>query len=121
MTNQHLDLAKVMDCYGGSPQVLIKTMRRIHSSLPAEWQLFLTCCDNGDFNQASIVSHRMAGTLSMAGADEFANLLREISRAAQSRQAIPSDFLARAISFYDEVLAELAAFVGHFPTEANSE
>ena len=121
MTNQHLDLAKVMECYGGSPLVLIKTMRRIHTTLPDEWRLFLNHCDSGDFNQASIVSHRMAGTLSMAGADEFSNLLREISRAAKSQQAVPSDLLARAMRCYDEVLAEIATFVARFPIEARPE
>ncbi len=119
MTNKHLDLAKVMDCYGGSPQVLIKTLRRIHSTLPTEWQLFLTCCDTSDFNQASVVSHRMAGTLSMVGATEFADLMRRISHVTKENRAVPTELLARAITYYDAVLVEIDSFVARFPLEAS--
>ncbi|HSG61403.1 MAG TPA: hypothetical protein VLA24_08210 [Pseudomonadales bacterium] len=118
MTSEHLDLAKVMECYGGSPQVLLKTLRRINTTLPGDWALFMSSCEAGDSDMASVVAHRMAGTVAMIGADDFANFLRELSRTAKSKKSIPSPLLSRALKYYDEVMAELGAVVARFPLEA---
>lgn len=118
MATDHLDVAKVMECYGGSPQILLKTMRRINTTLPSDWSLFMASCEEGNFEMASIVAHRMAGTVAMIGADNFANFLRELSRSAKSKHTIPSPMLVTALKYYDEVMAELGAYVARFPLEA---
>lgn len=121
MANDHLNVAKVMECYGGSPQILLKTMRRINTTFPSEWNLFMANCEAGDFEMASIVAHRMAGTMAMIGADDFANFLRDLSRLAKSKRSIPSPLFVTALKYYDEVMAELGAYVARFPLEAPAQ
>jgi|GEM_PF-3778391 len=121
MTLNHLNLEKVMDCYGGSATVLKKTIGRIYESMPNDWALFLQLCDQAEYQQASIVAHRMAGTVSMVGADEFSKFLREVSRSAKTKEHIPSPILAQGLKYYEELMGEMGQFVTQFPSPADKK
>lgn len=103
-----MDLKSVADCYGGNTAVLMKTVQRIHDHLPSQWKLLLSHIDSGDCEQTSIVSHRMAGTVMMVGAERFSANLRDLSRFSKSGKIPTSQMVAATFGLYELLMQEIA-------------
>jgi hypothetical protein len=103
-----MDLKSVADCFGGNTAVLMKTVQRIHDHLPSQWQLLLDHIEAGDVEQISIVSHRMAGTVMMVGAERFSSNLRDLSRFSKSGKIPNSQMVAATFGLYELLMQEIA-------------
>lgn len=111
MSTSPLDLTKISAYYGGSPEVLLNVFRKLLLVLPDEWALLETQLGNNEVASASVVAHRLSGSVAMVGADALAEDLRQLSHILHASEISPPTKIAAIKSDFDQVLLEIETFV----------
>jgi len=111
---RHLNLKEVAACYGGNPKIVQRTLQRVHDHLPYEWQQLLATIEEGDSHQVAVVSHRIAGTVLMAGAEVFAANLKEMSHYARMGKLPSAQMIATSLGLYEDVMLEMQQVLNKF-------